>query len=295
MRDVPQVQRKKLRDARGSEHPESRQRRTPRSDVHHAPTRSRAYEDGARALDHALRPRRRRAEGRSSSGRPLRRPSRAGTVEHAVVTFGPYTVPPGHDMNRVDLDLPPHNGFMLSVEPQMRRVTDSPSRRTWRRTSTTRTGSRSTPATRRTTTSAATPSGSSATATRRPRATSSERSAADPNGPVYGAVHRARQPAADDLHAAQQDGGAAQRLHRPRRRRSRTARPRSSRRSDEPRAPRRHRRAVRPRRSTSRASPTATASGRTPSDQEQADRVDLDRSTARSSAWAATCTRAARA
>ena len=48
-----------------------------------------------------------------------------GTTEHLSFIYGPYTVPPGHDMNRVDLDLPPHTGFMQSVEPGMRRVTNS--------------------------------------------------------------------------------------------------------------------------------------------------------------------------
>ena len=38
--------------------------------------------------------------------------------------FGPYTVPPGHDANRVDLDVPVSNGFIVAVEPGMRRVAD---------------------------------------------------------------------------------------------------------------------------------------------------------------------------
>jgi plastocyanin len=52
-------------------------------------------------------------------------PKPPGTTERLSFVYGPYTVPPGHDMNRVDLDLPPSGGFMQSVEPGMRRVTDS--------------------------------------------------------------------------------------------------------------------------------------------------------------------------
>ena len=52
-------------------------------------------------------------------------PKPPGTVERLSFVYGPYIVPPGQDMNRVDLDLPPHTGFMQSVEPGMRRVTDS--------------------------------------------------------------------------------------------------------------------------------------------------------------------------
>jgi plastocyanin len=48
----------------------------------------------------------------------------AGTQETTKFWFGPYVVPPGHDMNRVDLDLPVHDGFIISVEPGMRRVSD---------------------------------------------------------------------------------------------------------------------------------------------------------------------------
>ena len=52
-------------------------------------------------------------------------PKPPGTTERLSFVYGPYTIPPGHDMNRVDLDLPPNAGFMQSVEPGMRRVTDS--------------------------------------------------------------------------------------------------------------------------------------------------------------------------
>ena len=53
------------------------------------------------------------------------RPKPAGTTERLSYVYGPYTIPPGQDMNRVDLDLPPNNGFIQSIEPGMRRVTDS--------------------------------------------------------------------------------------------------------------------------------------------------------------------------
>jgi polyvinyl alcohol dehydrogenase (cytochrome) len=52
-------------------------------------------------------------------------PKPPGTTERLSFVYGPYVVPPGHDMNRVDLDLPPNDGFMQSVEPGMRRVNDS--------------------------------------------------------------------------------------------------------------------------------------------------------------------------
>jgi hypothetical protein len=51
-------------------------------------------------------------------------PKAPGTVETLRFYFGPYTVPPGHDANRVDLELPMRNGFILAIEPGMRRVSD---------------------------------------------------------------------------------------------------------------------------------------------------------------------------
>jgi plastocyanin len=51
-------------------------------------------------------------------------PKAAGTVERMRLWFGPYVVPPGHDANRVDLDLPLTNGYMISAEPGLRRVSD---------------------------------------------------------------------------------------------------------------------------------------------------------------------------
>jgi plastocyanin len=51
-------------------------------------------------------------------------PKKPGTRETLRYWFGPYTVPPGHDSNRVDVDLPVHDGFMVSAEPGMRRVAD---------------------------------------------------------------------------------------------------------------------------------------------------------------------------
>jgi polyvinyl alcohol dehydrogenase (cytochrome) len=51
-------------------------------------------------------------------------PKPAGTTEKLTFYYGPYTVPPGQDLNRIDLDLPTRNGFLLSVDPSMRRVTD---------------------------------------------------------------------------------------------------------------------------------------------------------------------------
>jgi hypothetical protein len=51
-------------------------------------------------------------------------PKEAGTVEKTQYWFGPYVVPPGHDANRVDIDLPVHDGFLIAVEPGMKRVSD---------------------------------------------------------------------------------------------------------------------------------------------------------------------------
>jgi plastocyanin len=51
-------------------------------------------------------------------------PKPAGTKEETKLWFGPYVVPPGHDMNRVDLDLPLRDGFLISIEPGMKRVAD---------------------------------------------------------------------------------------------------------------------------------------------------------------------------
>ncbi|MDX6664832.1 MAG: hypothetical protein QOG68_1038 [Solirubrobacteraceae bacterium] len=51
-------------------------------------------------------------------------PKPAGTVENLTFYFGPYLIPPGHDMNRPDLELPLQNGFMLSVKPSLRRFAD---------------------------------------------------------------------------------------------------------------------------------------------------------------------------
>ena len=51
-------------------------------------------------------------------------PKPAGTREVSKLWFGPYSVPPGQDMNRVDLDLPLRDGFLVSIEPTMQRVSD---------------------------------------------------------------------------------------------------------------------------------------------------------------------------
>jgi plastocyanin len=51
-------------------------------------------------------------------------PKAVGTEENMRLWFGPYAVAPGHDGNRVDLDLPMQNGFMVAAEPHMRRMAD---------------------------------------------------------------------------------------------------------------------------------------------------------------------------
>jgi plastocyanin len=47
-------------------------------------------------------------------------PEPPGTVKHMRFWYGPYTMPAGWDANRVDLDLPVHNGMIIAVEPELR-------------------------------------------------------------------------------------------------------------------------------------------------------------------------------
>ncbi len=51
-------------------------------------------------------------------------PKAPGTKENLSLYYGPYTIPPGWDMNRIDLELPTQNGFLIALEPAMRRVQD---------------------------------------------------------------------------------------------------------------------------------------------------------------------------
>ena len=51
-------------------------------------------------------------------------PKAPGTTDRLSLYYGPYTIPPGWDANRVDLELPTQNGFLISLEPAMRRVAD---------------------------------------------------------------------------------------------------------------------------------------------------------------------------
>jgi plastocyanin len=51
-------------------------------------------------------------------------PKPAGTTDKLNLYYGPYTIPPGWDANRVDLDLPMQEGFLEYVDPQMYRVAD---------------------------------------------------------------------------------------------------------------------------------------------------------------------------
>jgi hypothetical protein len=46
-------------------------------------------------------------------------PEPPGTVKKMRFWYGPYAMPAGWDMNRVDLDLPMHNGMIISVEPEL--------------------------------------------------------------------------------------------------------------------------------------------------------------------------------
>jgi polyvinyl alcohol dehydrogenase (cytochrome) len=51
-------------------------------------------------------------------------PKAPGTTENLSLYYGPYTIPPGWDANRIDLELPTQNGFLIALEPAMRRVGD---------------------------------------------------------------------------------------------------------------------------------------------------------------------------
>ena len=51
-------------------------------------------------------------------------PKPPGTVQKLSLYYGPFTVPPGQDFNRVTLDLPMYDGWLEYVAPYMRRVTD---------------------------------------------------------------------------------------------------------------------------------------------------------------------------
>ena len=50
------------------------------------------------------------------------KPKAPGTKETLRYYFGPYNVPPGQDANRVDIDLPVYDGYIVSIEPGMKRV-----------------------------------------------------------------------------------------------------------------------------------------------------------------------------
>jgi hypothetical protein len=47
-------------------------------------------------------------------------PEPPGTIKKMRFWYGPYVMPAGWDANRVDLDIPVHNGMILQVEPELR-------------------------------------------------------------------------------------------------------------------------------------------------------------------------------
>ena len=47
-------------------------------------------------------------------------PEPPGTVKKMRFWYGPYVMPAGWDANRVDLDIPVHNGMILQIEPELR-------------------------------------------------------------------------------------------------------------------------------------------------------------------------------
>ena len=51
-------------------------------------------------------------------------PKETGKVEKLRFWYGPYAVPPGNDYNRFDLNLPVRDGYVLSIEPGLKRIGD---------------------------------------------------------------------------------------------------------------------------------------------------------------------------
>lgn len=51
-------------------------------------------------------------------------PQAPGTKTTTTYWFGPYTVPPGQDANKVDLDLPVRDGYIVSIAPKLVRASD---------------------------------------------------------------------------------------------------------------------------------------------------------------------------
>ena len=144
-------------------------------------------------------------------------PKPAGTKEDLKFYFGPYVVPPGHDANRIDIELPLMTGYIQAIEPAMRRVNDltEPSHQEahihhahWFALD---------PGNQEDNYTFGNTEWVFGNGDEETRADFQERSAADPNGPVYGQYVDRVGAAADDLHAAQQDERSAQRLHRARR------------------------------------------------------------------------------
>src|SRR6266545_4780032 len=49
-------------------------------------------------------------------------PEPSGTRSNYHFWFGPYTVPQGHDLNRIDVDVPLGNGLVTWAEPHVLRA-----------------------------------------------------------------------------------------------------------------------------------------------------------------------------
>ena len=114
------------------------------------------------------------------------KPRPPGTKEKMRYWFGPYPTPPGWDSNRVDVDIPLQNGFIISVEPGLRRVENltEPAHQSahihhahWFRVD---------PGNREDNYLYGNGEWIFGTGDEETKADFSERSAADPNGPIYG-------------------------------------------------------------------------------------------------------------
>ena len=121
-------------------------------------------------------------------------PKPPGTEETIRLWFGPYTVLPGHDGNRVDVDIPLRNGYLISVEPSLRRASDLriPSRQEahihhahWFRLD---------PGNQEDTYLYGNGEWIYGTGDEETKADFTERSAADPDGPIYGQYLNATDP-----------------------------------------------------------------------------------------------------
>ena len=141
-------------------------------------------------------------------------PEPPGTVKKMRFWYGPYVMPAGWDANRVDVDIPVHNGMILQVEPELRINPDWTGAEPPGRAHPPRPLVRARPGQR-----------GGQLHRRQHRVDLRQRRRGDARrlhaaleraaeGPLLRRVHRPRRAAGDDLHAPQQDRGDDGRLRR---------------------------------------------------------------------------------